>query len=206
MDPAIIAVVTRSIASRLSTGGLDVSSTTTSAGQPSLVAFEAHPSGLEDAYLCVDVRCQNKRDGARSWLLRSGVHVNAGDDVAAARLAAHRLASELEPTLDLGSLRASIAAAHPELSASVTGDRPLKSPRNRDAAIASWLAAASDPTARGLPRHPVYHHDGGRRLAAQFTLDVPELTAEDLADVIRATMGHLVDAAATVTALVQVSG
>lgn len=204
MDPAMVTVVTRSVSSRLTTGGLETSSTTTSAGQPSLVALEAHPSGIEGAFLCVAVRCQDKTESARPWLLRPGVHVSAGHDVAAARTTAHRLTSEIEPALDLGALRATLSTVRPELSAAISGDRPLKSRRGRDAAIEAWLAAASDPDTLTVPRHPVYHHDRGRRLAAQFTLDLPALTGADLADVIRITMDHLTEAARKASSTVQV--
>ena len=195
LDPAMVTVVTRSIAARLTADGLETFASKTSAGLPALVAFEPHPSGLENAYLCVTLRCQDKDDSTMAWILRPGVHVDTGDDVAAARTTAHQLASELEPALGPTSLTAHVATTRPELSTAISGDRPLKSPRDRDSVIASWLAAVAAPGTQRLPKHPVFHHDWGRRLAAKYTLDISGLTADDLADVIRATMNHLTNAA-----------
>lgn len=191
MDPAILTVVTRSVATTLMAGGLETVAAATSAGQPALLAREPHPSGLEDAYLGVNVRCQDKTDSARTWLLRAGVHVDAGNDVAAARSTAHQLASAIEPALTLAALQAAFDSTRPDLALAISGDRPLKSPRNRDAAIERWLAAVSDSGLGRAPRHPIYHHDQGRRLAAQFSLDVGTLTGDGLAEVIRTTMAHL---------------
>ncbi|WP_430595610.1 hypothetical protein, partial [Isoptericola sp. QY 916] len=195
MDPAIVTVVARAVAATLTADGIETDAAKTSAGQPCLVAFKPHPSGHQDAFLCVDVRCQDKTESSRPWLLRMGVHVGAGDDITAARSTAHRLATQLEPALDLDAIRSQLATDHAKLARSIGGERPLKSPRDRDAEIARWLDIASDPDARRLPRHPVFHHDWGRRLAAQFTLDVAGLTADDVAEIIRASMAHLAAAA-----------
>lgn len=195
MDPAIITVVARAVAATLTADGIETDAVKTSAGQPCLVAFKPHPSGHPDAFLSVEVRCQDKTESSRPWLLRMGVHVDAGDDITAARSTAHRLATQLEPALELDAVRSQFTPDLPELAAAIDGDHPLKSPRERYTEIARWLVAASDPETRRLPRHPVFHHDWGRRLAAQFTLDVPSLTADDVADIIRLSMAHLTTAA-----------
>src|SRR5699024_9009446 len=128
-----------------------------------------HPSGIEHAYLSVDIRCQDKKSKTRPWLLRPGVEVENSGDIAASRVLAHQLASELESALTLENLSAGLQSCSPGLGAVVSGDRILKVPRDRDTAIQRWLSAVSDPDLRRTPMHPVYHQDWGRRLAAQFT-------------------------------------
>lgn len=195
IEAAMLTVVLRSLANDLTSSGIHTISSTTSAGQPCLVAFVPHPSGTEHAYLSIDIRCQDKKNTMSPWLLRPGVHVDKGTDVAAARRLAHQLASELEPALALDLLSSELHTYRPGLGAAIGGERILKSPRDRVAAIERWLSTVSDPDVQRTPKHPVYHHDWGRRLAAQFTLDVPTLVPDDLSDIVRATMEHLVRSA-----------
>lgn len=118
-----------------------------------------------------------------------------GDDLAGARTTAHRLAAVVEPALAVERLRARFAAAGAAAPAAVFDVAPLKHPRDREAAVAAWLDAATRQGVGRLPKHPVFHHDWGRRLVGQFHLDVPALDASQLGDVVRLTIAHLREAA-----------
>lgn len=192
MDPAMTAVVLRRVAAELSADLEEVTARSTAGGQPSLMAFDPHPDDPTASWFCVDLRSHAKFDPSRSWILRAGVHVAAGDDVARARLSAHRLATVIEPALTVEALRDRFTAAgHPELATAVADTRPLKDPRDREAAVTAWLDAAERHVSGQLPQHPVFHHDWGRRLAAQFEFRVPDLDAGQLATAVRLTMDHL---------------
>ncbi|MGV9671700.1 PD-(D/E)XK nuclease family protein [Gordonia sp. NPDC003504] len=196
MDSAVVPVVLRQVRKRLQDEGYETYAGTTAAGQPMLTAFQPHPSGQDRAFLCVDLRCQDKRVSTTKWLFRVGVQVDRGEDLADDRKRAHDLATQLAPALTLADLRASLArAVGTEIAAAVRGTKPLKSPQNSGASIQKWLeavdAAGDGP---GPRRHPSFHNDWGRRLAAQFTFDLSRVTPDSLFEVVTATLNYLNDA------------
>ncbi|PZU02173.1 MAG: hypothetical protein DI630_09345 [Gordonia sp. (in: high G+C Gram-positive bacteria)] len=194
MDPAMLPVVLRAEREALNRDRILSYATGTSAGQPSLVAFAPHPSGTDRAHLCVDIRCRNKNDLTAPWLLRLGVHVDESDDLPSDRRLAHELASQLEPALDLAKMQAWFSTTlPPTVTDSISGVEPLKKPRGRDAAIDDWLRSLDEAGSGPVARHPVFHHDWGRRLSAQFSLKVGRVTAADLGVLTRGALTYLAD-------------
>ncbi|GAB3117516.1 hypothetical protein GCM10027055_29270 [Janibacter alkaliphilus] len=151
-----------------------------------------HPSGIEGAHLCVNLRCQDKNDLGKPWVYRVGIHVDKATDGAAARRTAHRLATDLEPSLDLASLQSALAQITTKpLGAALSGAKPIKRPRDRERRLQSWLAEVDAAGSSRVSRHPVFHHDDGRRLTAQFYLAPDLVTGADLLELILATLGYL---------------
>jgi hypothetical protein len=122
------------------------------------------------------------------------VHVDESDDRPSDRRLAHELASQLEPALDLANLRAWFSNNFPNtVTDSVSGVAPLKKPRGRDTAINGWLRSLDEAGDGPVARHPVFHHDWGRRLSAQFSLEVGRVTAADLGVLTRGALTYLAD-------------
>ena len=192
MDRAMFPIVLRSVSAALCREGFSAYATGTSAGQPSLVVFKPHPSGMDRAYLCVDIRCQNKNDPAVPWLFRIGVHVDEGDHLPSDRRLAHELASQLESALNLVDLRAGVShIASDHVVEAISGARPLKAPRNHRSAITRWLEGVDEAGNGAVFRHPVFHHDKGRRLCAQFSLDTSKVSSSDIHALAQATLTYL---------------
>lgn len=184
----------RSISPGLTQGGDWVYAGVTANGSPSLTARRPHPSGSEGAHLCVDIRCRDKRDARAEWDFRVGVEVDAGHDLPASRKRAYRLASQLIPVLSVADLHDSLRAVgvKGDAVASIKAKQPLKHRRNLDVRTKEWFAAVDAAgQAPKVPRPPVFHHDWGRRLVGIFRLNVETVTAEDLAELTRATLDVL---------------
>lgn len=193
MDSAVVPVVLRQVRKRLQDEGYETYAGTTAAGQPELTAFQPHPGGHDRAFLCVDLRCQDKSVSTTKWLFRVGVQVDRGEDLADDRKRAHDLATQLAPALTLADLRASLTrAVGPEVAAAVEGTNPLKSPKSAADSVQRWLEAVKAAGEDSGPRHhPIFHHDWGRRLAAQFTLEPSQVTPDSLVELVKATLGYL---------------
>ncbi|WP_287001677.1 MULTISPECIES: PD-(D/E)XK nuclease family protein [Gordonia] len=197
MDSAVVPIVLRQVRKRLQDEGYETYAGTTAAGQPMLTAFQPHPSGQDRAFLCVDLRCQDKSVPTTEWLFRIGVQVDRGEHLADDRKVAHDLATRLAPALTLADLRASLTrAVGTEVAAAVEGTNPLKSPKREADSVQKWLEAVNAAGDGSGPRHhPIFHHDWGRRLAAQFTLDPRQATPDSLVELVKATLGYLNNAA-----------
>lgn len=197
MDSAVVPIVLRQVRKRLQDEGYETYAGTTAAGQPMLTAFQPHPSGQDRAFLCVDLRCQDKSAPTTEWLFRVGVQVDRGEHLADDRKVAHDLATRLAPALTLADLRASLAhAVGTEIAAAVEGTNPLKSPKKAADSVQRWLEAVDAAGDGSGPRHhPIFHNDWGRRLAAQFTLDPSRITPDSLIELVTATLGYLNHAA-----------
>lgn len=192
MSAAMHPVVMRSTAAHLTSGHRRAFADATNAGQPALVAYAPHPSGFEGAHLCVNIRCQDKNDPAKPWVYRVGIHVDRGTDRAAARHTAHQLATELEPSLTLARLQSALAQTTTKpLGSALSGAKPTKRPRDRENRLRSWLAEVDAAGNGRVSRHPVFHHDDGRRLTAQFYLSPGLVTGADLRELILATLSYL---------------
>lgn len=194
MDPAMISVVTRSIASSLTADGIRTIVAKTSAGLPALVSRAPHPADPQNASLCVVVR-QERAVPMPVWSMRVGVEVNEGLTGRTPRAVAHELMSELAPMLSLTDMRKAISSRDSVLSATITGKRSFKNPASRDSRIETWL----NPAARAEPgNHPLYYNDfGGRRLSAKCGLEISAISPDDLGTVIRAIMEHLARSASS---------
>lgn len=197
MSSAMYPVVLRQTRDALIRKGYVAYAGGTSGGQPSLTVFTEHPGGYERAYLCVDLRCQDKNNGARDWLFRVGVQVDAGEDLAADRRLAHQLAIALRPGLGHEPLSAALLAAGcSEVARAIRGNRPLKTPRQPDA-ISRWLETVDRAGNSQVGKHPIFYADWGRRLAAQFLLNPKLVTATELPPLIAATLAYLSTVAAS---------
>lgn len=197
MDSAIVPVVLRQVQRRLQADGYVSYAGTTSAGQPELTVFKPRPGGDDRAFLCVDLRCQDKNSPATQWLFRVGVQVDRGRDLADDRTLAHDLATQLAPSLTLIDLQKSVAhIVGSDVAAAIHGQTPLKSPKQLADSVQRWLGAVRAAGQGPGPRyHPVFHNDWGRRLAAQFTIDPSRVSPDTLVELMKATLGHLDDAA-----------
>lgn len=192
ISAAMYPVVMRSIATGLASDGRRAFASATSAGQPALVAYAPHPSGIEGAHLCVNLRCQDKSQSDKSWVYRIGVHVDKGHDRADARRTAHRLAAELEPALNLADLTTALEAiTNKPLGSTLSGANPMKQPRNREDRLRNWLTEVDAAGNGRVGRHPVFHHDDGRRLTAQFYLGPELVTGADLRELLDSTLRYL---------------
>lgn len=192
MDSVVFSLMIRAIAADLTGAGLVAHAGTTSGGQPMLTVFAPHPSGIERAYFCVDIRCQNKNDSSLPWLVRIGVQVDAGDDLASDRRTAHQLAMGIKPALSLDALRGACADARiGAVGDALTAERAVKTPRDQDGKIEQWLKAVDRAVSGKVPSHPVFYHDWGRRLAAQFLLDVTHVSRQDLTSLVTQGLKHL---------------
>lgn len=187
MAPAMYSVVLRSARAVLQQSGLEAYAIGTSAGQPSLTAFLPHPSKIDRAFLCVDVRCQDKNDSTHLWLFRIGVQVDRGDELSDDRRLAHDLAMQLEPRLTLAAIQSHIG----DHSAAISGEQPLKNPKDRFSKIDRWLDEVKEAADSAVSRHPVFHHDWGRRLAAKFYLDPSTINQKDLIALVQCTLEYL---------------
>lgn len=195
MEPAMLPVTLRAIKSSLDARGFEAYASSTAAGQPSLTVFAPHPSAEGSARLCVDVRCQNKKDPQQFWIFRAGVETRPTDDLVSARRAAHELAMHIAPALTVEHLRLSLTdALGPGAAAAVLDRRPLKT-RGSAAHLDGWLQSVVSAGQGSVPRHPVFHHDWGRRLAAQFHIDPSRVTARELEAMVVATLQVLESAA-----------
>lgn len=99
---------------------------------------------------------------------------------------------ELEPSLDLVSLQSALAQFTTKpLGVALSGAKPIKRPRDRESRLRSWLAEVDTAGSGRVSRHPVFHHDDGGRLTAQFYLAPELVTGADLRELILATLGYL---------------
>src|SRR5690625_3837620 len=191
MDPAMVPVVLRAAANNLTSSGIETLARKTSGGRPALIAMMPHPLDPENTSLCTVVR-QDKGGQTPVWRLRIGVQVVKRDDGSHARATAHRHMLQLERNLNLGPLQESFELNNSTLAAKISSNRPLKIPRDRDAQIARWLNETSAAESGRFSNQPVFYNDfGGRRLSAQFDLAVPDMTFDNLTEIIRTTMNHL---------------
>lgn len=67
----------------------------------------------------------------------------------------------------------------------------MKQPRNREDRLRNWLTEVDAAGNGRVGRHPVFHHDDGRRLTAQFYLGPELVTGADLRELIDSTLRYL---------------
>lgn len=203
MDSAIVTVALRAASEELAARTpYDMYTRATSGGQPSITAYLPHPSGADDAYFCIDIRCKDKNNPHLPWIARLGVHVDRGEDLAAARRTAHRLAMPLVPALSVAEVQSACAnSGIGTLATVLTSERPLREPRSQSTSIEKWLAAVDSAGDGKISAHPVFFHDWGRRLAAQYSLDLTDVTRNDLGQLIVILMDHLTESAFSATPL-----
>ncbi|MFE4501033.1 PD-(D/E)XK nuclease family protein [Rhodococcus sp. NPDC056743] len=195
MDSAILTVALRAVSHELAARTPYAMYTrATSGGQPSITAYLPHPSGTDDAYFCIDIRCNDKSNPHLPWIARLGVHVDCGEDLAAARRTAHLLAMPLVPALTVAKVQSACAnSGTGTLATILSADKPLKEPRARETSIEKWLAAVDIAGDGKISAHPVFFHDWGRRLAAKFSLDLTDMTRNELEQLIVILMDHLTE-------------
>ncbi|MGG7100126.1 PD-(D/E)XK nuclease family protein [Rhodococcus sp. 24CO] len=203
MDSAIVTVALRAVSHELAARTpYDMYTRSTSGGQPSITAYLPHPSGTDDAYFCIDIRCNDKSNPHLPWIARLGVHVDCGDDLAAARRTAHLLAMPLAPVLSVPKIQSACTnSGIGTLATILTSKKPLRKPRSQDSSIEKWLAAVDSSGDGKIPAHPIFFHDWGRRLAAQYSLDLTDVTRNELGELIEILMNHLIESTCSTNSL-----
>lgn len=127
------------------------------------------------------------------WIFRIGVQVDSGDHLPSDRMAAHKIAMDLVPALTLENLRNGLdGPISPVVLDAISGKKPLKAGVGR---VDGWLESVAGIETGKAPMHPVFHHDWGRRLAAQFALDPSHIDAEGLVALVSGTLEYLAKSA-----------